>query len=64
MTSTISVVWDFVEDTMTVVSRVNPKRHEVIEEIEVPENEDAEEYAEVLRNEAYLGEQTETRTRY
>ena len=40
------------------------KKHEVVEELEVPEDEEPEDYLEQLKTEVYLGDMCESRTRY
>lgn len=49
---------------ITVSHYFSKKLHEFIEEIEVPDGEDPEEYAQLLREEVFLGDMCESKTRY
>ena len=51
-------------DTITVSHYFSKTKHELIEEVEVPEGEDPEEYAHLLKEEVFLGDMCESRTRY
>lgn len=46
------------------LSLYKSKKHDFIEEIEVPDGEEPEDYLEELRLEVDLGEMCETRTKY
>lgn len=50
--------------TVTVSHYFSKSKHELIEEMEVPEGEDPEEYAQLLREEVFLGDMCESKTRY
>lgn len=50
--------------TVTVSHYFSKSKHEFIEELPVPEGEDAEEYAQLLREEVFLGDMCESKTRY
>lgn len=64
MAQQVYKVYNFRRDTIDFVAKVNDKTHEVIEEIEVPDNEDIRDFLDVLRNEVYLGDSCETAVRY
>lgn len=49
---------------ITVSHYFDKKRHEIIEELEVPDGEDPEDYAQLLREEVFLGDMCESKTRY
>lgn len=49
---------------ITLVPYLDDSKHELIEEIDVPEDEDPEEYCQLLLEEVDLGSMCETRTRY
>ena len=51
-------------DTITISHYFNKKKHELIEELDVPDGEDPEDYAQLLREEVFLGDMCESKTRY
>lgn len=52
------------EGQITLTPYFDESKHEFIEEVEVPEDEDPEEYCQLLLEEVDLGSMCERRTRY
>jgi hypothetical protein len=63
-TSVIYKMYNPSKDSYFLSAYCNEKKYELIEEIEVPDGEDPEEYAQQLMSEVDLGDMCEQRTKY